>query len=301
LPTLKQEGIVRYIAVRTALTAVTVASALAAAGCRDDDPVTAPAASRAVSNAAVADDSAWDTLVADVSMTATQIDSAGRRRTLPTLSYHMERSRRGNGWKTDFDIEPLVKTAARGTRPFDPATRTIRRVEIDENGRMRLFNALGAALPDPDTAALSALKARLSGGPKAADLPARPSNAGGRALAASSWAETFLTRNEDPAARISALEHRWGKGRHVGGTIAFTRDDATGHHEVEIDASNGLPMRRVASHDSTSQATQYLYDDTTPGVTIHRGTHTESRLGKTGSVLDVAYSNIHLEKRGARP
>jgi hypothetical protein len=213
----------------------------------------------------------------------------------------MERSRRGNGWKTEFAIEPLVKTPARGTRSFDPAARTIRRVEIDENGRMRLFNALGAAMPDPDTAALSALKAKLSGGPKPADLPTGRGNGGGRASTASSWAETFLTRNEDPAARISALERRWGKGRHVGSAIAFARDDASGHHEVEIDATNGLPTRRVAAHDSTSQVTQYLYDATTPGVTLHRGTHTESRLGKTGSILDVAYSNVHLEKRGARP
>jgi hypothetical protein len=293
---------VRYTAVRSSLVALTLFAAVACD--RDADPVTAPAAGRAVSNAAVADDSAWDTFVADVNLTSTQVDSIGRRRAFPALHYHMERSRRGAGWRTQLIVDPLMKTPARAGRPFDPDAKTIRRVDIDETGKVRLFNAQGSEIAEPDTAALAALRTPIGTSVQPFDQANRPKGPVARGQAkGSTWVEAYLSKRGDAATRIASADRQLGKGRRLGKSIAYQRNDGATRREMELDADTGLPTSRLITQgDSASHLTQYLYESAEAGVIVHRGSHTESRVGRKSSILDINYTNVHLEKRqGAQP
>jgi hypothetical protein len=152
----------------------------------------------------------------------------------------------------------------------------------------------------PDSATLAALKSRLGVAANAPGVASPKTGTASPATTGSSWVETFLTVDAKAASKLAEIERGWGKGRRAGSAVTFQRDNASGHHELEIDASTGLPTRRAVAHDSSQHVTQYLYEHAAGGVTVHRGTHTEARLGKTASILDVEYANIHLEKRRAR-
>jgi hypothetical protein len=79
----------------------------------------------------------------------------------------------------------------------------------------------------------------------------------------------------------------------------FQREVAGARRELHLDQATGLPLRVLSSMgDSVSNAKEISYASLPGGVVVRRSERRESWHGKEGSITDVSFSNIRLEKRG---
>jgi hypothetical protein len=269
----------------------------------DAGPPTRAVTGAALSNRVVVDDSSWDTLVADVSMTSSVVDSTGRSRSWLPTQYHFERSRQGTTWRTVITFAPQKRAhMTRGTGNFDPESHEIGRIEMDATGNVRVFNGHGQEMVAPDLTRLKQKVATLI--PDSAALPAPPLR--GRHTArpqTSAWVELFITAPERAAQRRSAIERMWGPAVASSGANAIYRHtDSNARRELQVDPTTGLPTHAVTEvPQATRKTVDYSYDNLPDGSVVRHGTHLELThlTGPQGkSIIDVAYSNIHLEKRG---
>jgi hypothetical protein len=283
----------------TAVTLVFVAA------CSRDSTVPSVPGGRAVANAAVTDDSAWDTLVADVVVSQTRVDSAGRSRRYPSTSYRLERSRRPSGWNTVLTFQSRVRARTRqGHGAFDPEATELTQVQTDERGVLRIYNGHGQEIKQPDRTKLAALLKRMVPDSAASVTPSvRSQSVQPHSRQDIGWVQEYLASDADTVSRNAKIERLWGaRKRSENGQNVFVHDDAKAHRELHTDPSTGLPVRVIVSRgDSSTQTIDYVYERAPDGSLIHRRTRSETMRRGGSSIMDITYGNVHLEKRGIQP
>jgi hypothetical protein len=278
------------------------------AACSTEDPSptppNTPVSRPSLSNAAVADDSAWDTLVADVTVNSTRVDSLGRSRSFTPIKYHFERSRQGAGWKTEMTLAPRVRAYTHpGRGAFDPEANEVARIESDDNGSISLFNGHGQKMQLPDHAQLDQAVATLAPS-SSTPLPTALRTAKGRGAShGSAWAEEYIAVAGRASQRQAKVAHAWGNQKKAAGSsLVYQHVDGKNRRELRIDPATGLPAQMsVERSDSLREITDYSYDSRPDGSIVHRQTHIErvALLGAKGkTVTDISFDNTHLEKRG---
>ena len=200
---------------RTSLLASAVGGVLLilVAGCQHDDgPFTTPRAAAALANTVVANDSAWDTLVADVTLNVSHNDSLGRKvNRRPPIRYRLERTRLSSGWKTVMTLAPRARTYTRpGRGPFDPEQHEVGRIEFDGRGPVRVFNGHGQEMRPADLSQLKSALPRVPNDAVSAALP-RPVRVQAPAVpVGSSWAADYIALPSRAAARQAGFARHWG-------------------------------------------------------------------------------------------
>jgi hypothetical protein len=251
--------------------------------------------------------SRWDAFRADVTIRQRRVDRDGSPvgANRPAVSYHVERTRDGNVWRTSMtllDVEAPVVTARGGEVRLDSPF-AIARIEMDADGEApRLYNRKGAIVTLPTQADMQRLG--MASGQRPAGFP-HPAAAQSPWSSVRDWTTAIVAVPEERGQRRAALVKAYGPAtRHVSGLDRHAVLQGDELSELLVDPIEALPVEiTVAKNARVVSHTEISYAPYAGGVLARRHMHHERATddaieGRT--IIDVAFDNIAVDVRRAR-
>jgi len=255
-------------------------------------------------------DATIETVAADLTIRQWHVTAEGTRAGVdpPSVSVRFEAARYGSGWRTSLSTTGLGRVVARGLagpqvldNPF-----IVSRLEYDDDGAPRMYNAQGQLMAGPGE------KERLALG-LSSDLRDKnwdPSGVLGRVGAPGRGADRtgaagLVVGVADGKKRRADVERKFGpRAGRVRGHDQFILRDGSTVHELLVSAETSVPVElNQTTAGELITHIQFDYEAHGADALVRRHMRAEQAMGDSGGgrlITDLSVANLSFVKRGGR-